>query len=429
MSGGAMFAGAATGVAEGIVNNMFAKDNAQWSLYQQKRLMDKANAMQMANVRSAPQAQVEGLRMAGFNPAMVSGAGTNSAPTVSTPNADMPQTIPFEFDSGAALASAQADKLDEETRALKLTNDQIEAANDAAVRGMLDGLNREQEDLEKALAGMQPDTAEYNKARGRVKEIESMKNRMTDPSFRGALGIAKGTEAAKDFTKHRLGILHEYLNGALSNAVVQKKLENGTVDALAGMDKAAKSKLDQDIEHVKQLIAESESKEGLNDQQVNMLATQMEQIGDQVLRGRLNDETFVRDQISDLERKLKADPSNKELQAELELWKSGLENLTDTEFRKLKYDIGKGVITGVTAGGAAGAVGSFTSKIFGAKNSKELGDTFDKAMETHKRRSTDPNFPGIKFKTIYEGGSPMSNEGRDPFEGSGFSSDKWNRRK
>lgn len=125
MIGSDVMTGLAIGGVQAGVNNMFAQKNAEISYRRQNALMNKQNEMNMANMKSAPLQQVEGLRMAGFNPAMVAGAGSMSAPTVSQGNADMPQTIPFNAQD--ALAMAQIDKLEAESdliRAQKRTEDE-----------------------------------------------------------------------------------------------------------------------------------------------------------------------------------------------------------------------------------------------------------------------------------------------------------------
>lgn len=99
-----VFAGFAAGLGTGVINNMMARDAANISYRRQLGMMEKQNAMNMANARSMPEVQVHGLRMAGFNPAMMNGAGTQVAPTVSQGNADMAQTIPFNAQDALAMA-------------------------------------------------------------------------------------------------------------------------------------------------------------------------------------------------------------------------------------------------------------------------------------------------------------------------------------
>ena len=111
------------------VDQMLADKRSAKSYQREKSLMNKQNAMNRANMVAAPSMQVEGLRMAGFNPAMVAGAGSQPAPTVSKGTADMAQTLPFDVASIAQLQliGAQADKLEAETdliRAQKNTEDE-----------------------------------------------------------------------------------------------------------------------------------------------------------------------------------------------------------------------------------------------------------------------------------------------------------------
>lgn len=321
-----------------------AQRNADISYMRQKELMKRQNMMNLANAKSMPSLQVEGLRMAGFNPAMVAGAGTNSAPTVSQGNADMPQTLQMDAGQIAQLElveaqkrniDAQTDKTNEEKRGIAQTNDITDAANDAAVQGYLADWNREQEDLTKALKNVKPDSEEYNKIQGRIKEIEKMKAQISDPSYRGALGIAKGTEAARNETRDRANRLVEYLNGNMKAAVAEKELGNGTVSALAGMKKQEAEKLAQEIEKIKQDIAESESREELNDQTILKLQADIGKIGDELIRAHLNDPNWIK----------------KYLGVDSEEWK----NYTDTQWRNAAFEVGKNVITGFTVGGAAGA--------------------------------------------------------------------------
>ena len=340
------------------LNNRMAQQNASISYNRQKELMDIQNNMNMTNATNMPGVQAFGLRQAGFNPAMVQGAGTQASPTVSQGNEDIPQAIPFNAQdallfSQMANIDANTKKVEEEAEGVKKQNDITDTANDAAVRGYLSDWNREQEDLEKALKGMKEGSEEWNKTKGRIQEIEKMKTQIVDPNFRGALGIAKGTEAAKNATKDRMAILHEYLTGAMNNSVAQKQLGNGTVGALADMPKLTRDKLDQDIEKVKQDIAESESREELNDETVLKLQTDIMKIGDEILRAHLNDPNWIK----------------KYLGVDSEEWK----NYTDTQWRNAAFEVGKSVITGAATGGAIGAANSMLNSIGKGKKAKDYG--------------------------------------------------------
>lgn len=350
--------GLAGSMATTFLNNRMAQENASISYNRQKELMDIQNKMNMTNAQNMPGVQAFGLRQAGFNPAMVQGAGIQTAPTVSQGNADMPQTIPFNAQDALLFAQmdnirANTEKVDEEKRGVKNQNDITDTANDAAVRGYLSDWNREQEDLEKALKGMKEGSEEWNKTKGRIQEIEKMKTQIVDSNFRGALGIAKGTEAAKNATRDRMAILNEYLTGAMNNSVAEKKLGNGTVGALADMPKLTRDKLVQDIEKVKQDIAESESREELNDETVLKLQADIMKIGDEILRAHLNDPNWIK----------------KYLGVDSEEWK----NYTDTQWRNAAFEVGKSVITGAATGGAIGAANSMLNSIGKGQKGKDYG--------------------------------------------------------
>lgn len=352
--------GLAGSMATTYMNNRMAQENASISYNRQKDLMDMQNKMNMTNAQNMPGVQAFGLRQAGFNPAMVQGAGTQTVPTVSQGNADMSQTIPFNAQDALLFAQmdnidANTKKVEEETEGVKKQNDITDIANNAAVRGYLSDWNREQEDLEKALKNMKEGSEEYNKTKGRIQELEKMKTQIVDPNFRGALGVAKGTEAAKNATKDRMAILNEYLTGAMNNSVAEKKLGNGTVGALADMPRLTRDKLVQDIEKVKQDIAESESREELNDETVLKLQADIMKIGDEVLRAHLNDPNWIK----------------KYLGVDSEEWK----NYTDTQWRNAAFEVGKSVITGAATGGAIGAANSMLNSVGKVKKSKDYGET------------------------------------------------------
>lgn len=350
--------GLAGSMATTYMNNRMAQENASISYNRQKELMEIQNKMNMNNAMNMPGVQAFGLRQAGFNPAMVQGAGTQAAPTVSQGNADMPQAVPFNAQDALLFAQmdnmrANTEKVDEEKRGVKQANDITDTANDAAVRGYLSDWNREQEDLEAALKNMKEGSEEWNKTKGRIQELEKMKDQLTDPNFRGALGIAKGTEAARNETRDRMAILYEYLTGAMNNSVAEKKLGNGTVGALADMPKLTRDKLVQDIEKVKQDIAESESREELNDETVLKLQADIMKIGDEILRAHLNDPNWIK----------------KYLGVDSEEWK----NYTDTQWRNAAFEVGKSVITGAATGGAIGAANSMLNSIGKGQKGKDYG--------------------------------------------------------
>lgn len=99
------------------VDQMLADKRSATAYRREKSLMNKQNAMNLSNAMTMPSIEAHGLRMAGFNPAMVNGAGTSPAPTVTKGTADMAQTNPFDM-SGLAqlgLIEAQRENLEAQT--------------------------------------------------------------------------------------------------------------------------------------------------------------------------------------------------------------------------------------------------------------------------------------------------------------------------
>lgn len=410
--------GLAGSLATTFLNNRMAQENANISYNRQKELMSMQSNMNMTNAMNMPGVQAFGLKQAGFNPAMVQGAGTQAAPTVSQGNADMPQTIPFNAQDALLFAQmenidANTKKVKEETRGVEQQNDIVDTANDAAVKGYLSDFNREQEDLTAALKNMKEGTPEYDKTQGRIKDIEKMKGRLTEPEFRGALGLVKGTDAAAQNAQKRMEILHNYLKGAINNSVAQKELSNGTVNALATLSKAQREKLSEDIKHVKQLIIESQSKKDLNDKTVEEISEKIKQIGDTVLRSQLSDENYVRDKQKMWNDNLKTlDKAGVDKKSELyktvkeeaDLWNSRYKNLTDTEVRKAVYETGSRIVSGFVTGGAVGAGSAVLQKMLNGekitkKDLESLGkDSFDPYLTDEYGRTTEENKADALYK-------------------------------
>lgn len=118
-----------------VLSNLAAMHNADVSYRRQNAMMNKQNEMNMANLRGTPMAQVEGLRMAGFNPAMVAGSGTASAPSTSLGSADMAQTFPLDIGSTAQLAllDAQRENIEADTAVKRANVPNIE--KDTSLKG------------------------------------------------------------------------------------------------------------------------------------------------------------------------------------------------------------------------------------------------------------------------------------------------------
>lgn len=126
------------------VDQMLADKRATTSYRREKSLMNKQNAMNLSNAMTMPSIEAHGLRMAGFNPAMINGAGASPAPTATKGSADMAPTNSMDLGGIAQLAlinaqrdniEAQTDKIKAETNVTKWDespNKQADTANKLA---------------------------------------------------------------------------------------------------------------------------------------------------------------------------------------------------------------------------------------------------------------------------------------------------------
>ena len=109
-----MLASLAGAAAISGVNNMLSEWHAGKAHQRQLELMEKQNAMNKANALSAYSTQVQGMRLAGLNPASLDGSGN---PNVSAPvsQGSAAQGENVQMDPTSALLKAQADNLNADT--------------------------------------------------------------------------------------------------------------------------------------------------------------------------------------------------------------------------------------------------------------------------------------------------------------------------
>lgn len=109
-----MLASLGAGAVISGVNNLLSEVHANKAQARQLELMEKQNAMNKANALSAYSTQVQGMRMAGLNPASLEGAGN---PNVSAPvsQGSAPQAENVQMDPASMLLKAQADNLNADT--------------------------------------------------------------------------------------------------------------------------------------------------------------------------------------------------------------------------------------------------------------------------------------------------------------------------
>ena len=273
------------------VDQMLADKRSYTSYQREKSLMNKQNQMNLANMKMAPTLQVEGLRMAGFNPAMMAGAGTQPAPTVSKGTADMAQTLPFDMASLAQLqlVGAQADKLEAETDLIRAqTNTESERpanvrmdtskkteerdhefvkrlntqANTAKVEAdtkRVNQINETYEDQNEALAGYGKAMAEKWKASDWYKNLSEDTKSTIDAIADGTLPLTVGGMAAlMDTIKSQKDLSdadRTVVINAFENAITSRQyLDEGVMNAKTKMDEAKYNLTNKQKDHLQKQI-------------------------------------------------------------------------------------------------------------------------------------------------------------------------------
>ena len=108
--------GLAISAGTAVMNNLLNQKNASDSYEREKKLMDKQHSMNVADTVNAHTYNVEGMRMAGLNPALGQGA-TPAVPATGLGSADMAQTSPM--DPKDVLTMAQIDNIQADTEVKK----------------------------------------------------------------------------------------------------------------------------------------------------------------------------------------------------------------------------------------------------------------------------------------------------------------------
>lgn len=395
------------------VDQMLADKRSHTSYQREKSLMNKQYAMNMAAAKAAPSIQVEGLRMAGFNPAMVAGAGSQPAPTVSKGTADMAQTLPFDVASIAQLQliGAQADKLEAETdliRAQKNTEDERPAnvrmdtskkteerdhefvkrlntqANTekiAADTKRVNQINQTYEDQNEALAGFGKAMAEKWKSSDWYKNLSEDTKATIDSIADGTLPLSVGGMAAlmdtiksqKDLSDaDRAMVINAFENAITSRQYLDKEVMN------------AKTKMDL-------------AKYNLTNKQKDHLQKQIEYLQEQI--------PYIADQMVAETNKLISEKRNLDAQEFGKLLDNAMQKMVNQSFNAT--DPGKQLHDGKILGylgamaqkaleGIVGMLGMIYAFGKGKNALEALGDK--RSVTTNKTRT----YPDIEHKPLYD---------------------------
>lgn len=331
-------------------NNMMEQFNANADFKRQQMLMAYQNRMNNQNNLNAQIQQVEGMRMAGLNPAL---AQTTSAPSanVGLGSASKAATIPIN--PADSLVMAQAENIREDTRGKQQQNDIVEAGNDAMLSSYADSVKREMDDLEKGIEGKDSDNPEVQKIQERIDKLDGIYRRIKSGEIKGALGIAKGIASASEASKNNMDIVSNYLRGRVDRAVLEKQIKDpATINALAKMPKVQQRKLAQEIEAIKQSITESKHGVLLKDAKIAEIGQHIQQMADTILQAQVSDGAFIKYKIGELQARAKA--GDKDAQALLPIWQKQWDNWTELDRRKVIEDVLTHVVPAVVGGTIAG---------------------------------------------------------------------------
>lgn len=119
-----LLGGLAISAGTSVFNNLLSQKNASDSYNREKKLMDKQHQMNVADTVNAHTYNVEGMRMAGLNPALGQGA-TPAVPATTKGSADMAQAFPMN--PADVMTAAQIDNIKADTNIKKAQVPNVEA--------------------------------------------------------------------------------------------------------------------------------------------------------------------------------------------------------------------------------------------------------------------------------------------------------------
>lgn len=374
-------AGAGEGAANSILGNTLGYHNnvnlQRQQFNNQKKLNQQGFELAQMAQRESASNLVESAKRAGLSPLAV--LGQAFTPAVSSGG----EAATAHFDAApmhlglveTVLAAKQAEHQELENQKLRTEVNRMKDEDDSFVIGYRQNLEREKADLQDQLKFGKGDKSAVE---NRIAEIDTSIKKLDDPNYSGTVGILEGYKKSAEQSKASFDIVNNFLQGKLDKDVLVKKLGNGTASVLATVPRAERAQLQQNIEHVKQLIAESESKESLNDQTVQKLQVDIEAIGNQILHANLNDPNFIKYMFGE----------------DSEVYK----NWASTDRRERAYKIGEAVVSGIATGGALGLI-NHSLKSLNNKRQQNSGNVLNSEVN-HSPHSHSSN-NGNPFPYIY----------------------------
>ncbi len=314
--------GIAGSMATTLLNNRMSQENATTSYNRQKDLMDIQNSYNVNNAMNMPGIQAFGLKQAGFNPAMVHGAGTQSAPTVSQGNADMAQTFPFN--SQDALLMAQMENIKANTENVEADTDKKKAETEVIPT------EGEKNAAQVLLYGKQAELTEEqkNKVKEEAQKIANEnKNYITENERLKSLGQVVAQEWIKSDWYHRLpshmkGYIEELASGKFDLTIGDLKAFDALLTTQGNISDKSRASMENTV------LATIAKKQLINDESLTAIANLP--IEEYRLKSNLADKT--REEITQVQQNIR------KIQAEI--GRIGVMNqLDETQMNKLEADI------------------------------------------------------------------------------------------
>lgn len=358
------------GLATGAVNNFMSEWHADKAQDREKELMEKQNQMNKVNALDAYRNTVQGMKMAGLNPAIANDSQPVQASPVSKGSGAKGENVELSpqdllIQAQAKNLDAQTEKIKEEAGAEKRKNDITDTSNDAAKATYLEHIDRQVAELTDEAGKLKKDSAEYGRLMDRIDQLNASKEKVKDPKFVGALGIADGIRSGAEAVKSDFDVINNFLRGKMDKEVLVKKFGKNVAEDLARMPKLQRQQLEETITHIQQMVAESESKEKLNDQTVLKLQQDIMNLGNEMIHRNLADPVWIRTHLGEDSKEWKA-------------W-------TDQQWRDNAFKVGTSILQGVATGGALGAVNSMLNGTVGNKGKSNGMDVFDREIEMGKK--------------------------------------------
>lgn len=255
-------------IVEAGVNQLLSQYNASQDFKRQKALMDKQFGMQNALQKSSAINQVEGLRMAGLNPALA-GSNPSSAQSVSLGSSSQAQTFPIS--AADMLLDAQRENIEAQTAKIRSEIPNVDEDTSLKVAERLfknqgrKKLAEETQNLRNvnaAYAEQNRRLAEHGKAiaqkwrnsewfQGLAPDTQAAINGIADGEIPLSVGAMSALQDVIKMQKDMSDADRALVNNAFLNAVASAQFQDK--DVMSALSKMPKAQYDLAVKHKEEL--------------------------------------------------------------------------------------------------------------------------------------------------------------------------------